>query len=326
MNNLTLIVDGNWLLMSKLFSFQKQLSTNPEKAGKALLNALVDATESVYNFLGCSNIIVVSDGGSWRKYIELPDHHNDAYKANRSKTSDIDWEFVYNIFNEYKTIMGSRGYTTSWGPKIEGDDWVWYWTNYLNSKGINGVIWSSDHDLRQLVRYDKSLICWFNSDLVLPEDMNPSDLLGAMMNPKPDPVAHIQANRVYINPADIVIGKILGGDAGDNIMSIIRYQKGSKTYKFSPTDIKKLREDIELKGPKDPYKKRKEIAKWIVENPKFKPYKFVKNHIEDMIKLNTQLVWLDKSSYPKEILENLHDTYKQGVLYEQPEIDFSFLD
>ena len=112
--------------------------------------------------------------------------------------------------------------TTSKEYRIEGDDWMWYWSRKVNASGDDALIWSSDRDLQQLVQIDGGrFTAWYNdkAGLVLPESAKKEGLEDFMGFE----VVHTEniercCDKVtYINPFEIVTEKILCGDAGDNI-------------------------------------------------------------------------------------------------------------
>ena len=85
--NTTLLIDGNWLLMSRLFAvksyFNVQNEDEEKQKGTAELedlmcrsiNIIINKFEKVVD-----NIIIVADGGSWRKSVEKPDFFEEIYK------------------------------------------------------------------------------------------------------------------------------------------------------------------------------------------------------------------------------------------------------
>ena len=172
MNKCTLIIDMNWLLISRASVMLKQFAIdNPEPALQAaqetLRGRLAEGIVTVLNRLtGVDNIIMIADGGSWRKHLEAPQVIKDVvYKGNRVKKEETDWSRIFHTLNGFMEHAKSLGITCSQGYDIEGDDWAWYWSTRLNNEGINCIIWTSDNDLKQLVRYDgeKNVFTgWYN--------------------------------------------------------------------------------------------------------------------------------------------------------------------
>ena len=96
------------------------------------------------------NIFIVSDSKkkSWRQQILDKD-----YKGTRTKTQDIDWNFVYNEYNEFKNDLKEKNFNVFEKDHIEGDDWIAALVLKGNAKNQNNVIISSDQDLLQLIYY-----------------------------------------------------------------------------------------------------------------------------------------------------------------------------
>jgi hypothetical protein len=90
-NNCTLICDGNWLLVSRFSvingGFDKNLSEAVKKQSQLELEELMAKSINIVinRFQDIDNIILVTDGGSWRKQLSVPDCLQDiVYKGNRT--------------------------------------------------------------------------------------------------------------------------------------------------------------------------------------------------------------------------------------------------
>ena len=152
--NTTLLIDGNWLLMSRLFAvrsyFNVQNDDEEKQKGTAELedllcrsiNLIINRYDGIVN-----NIVFVADGGSWRKDVEKPKFFDEVYKGNRIKDAEIDWTYVYQALEDILEMANSLGITACKAYGVEGDDWIQHWSRKLNNKGINCIIWSSDADL-----------------------------------------------------------------------------------------------------------------------------------------------------------------------------------
>ena len=88
-----LILDGNFVLNKLVFTLHK----NNLLFG-ALYTSLENTVSTYKKWYPFANVYLVSDSKekSWRKKI------NSSYKAQRKRDSDIDWEFVFNCYNEFK--------------------------------------------------------------------------------------------------------------------------------------------------------------------------------------------------------------------------------
>jgi hypothetical protein len=276
-------------------------------------------------FTDIDNIIFVADGGSWRNSIEVPDFlykektsedQSVEYKGNRVRSSDINWELLFNSYDDFITTLQSNGITACQEQGVEGDDWCYHWSTYLNSQGTNCIIWTKDNDLKQLVNIDsnKCFTAWWNSQNGLFIKDFPEEefnfLFNTEFNINEDILNNLinKSNEVTkINPSNIVIDKIIRGDAGDNIYPIILRKpktKSERLFKVATKDI-----DYSLN-----YNNDNEINKFIHNLINSKNYIGRINKSESDIikhfKYNRMLVALEKDSYPQEILdifEKYHD-------------------
>ena len=97
--NLNLIVDGNYILSRLVFTLHK----NNLLYG-ALHQSLDNAISNYKKWFPFKKVFIVSDSKekSWRKKL------NQNYKSTRKKDSDIDWEFVFTAYNEFKSNLKSN--------------------------------------------------------------------------------------------------------------------------------------------------------------------------------------------------------------------------
>lgn len=311
-NKLTILYDGGFLLMSRLFAFEKGFAIdNTEAQKKAAANAFKETMSQTLSrvlnqFPDADNIVLMSEGGSWRKNLPIPEQLEDiTYKGHREK-KPLDWTAIYRAYNEFSKNCEAAGITVSCHSAIEGDDWAWYWSRRLNAEGTSVLIWTSDCDLKQLVQvHNNAFTAWFNdkAGLVFPESMKwPDDPMEAMLNPPYQSPLVPRMSRgkkvTYINPDLIAINKILCGDAGDNIKSVVRYKKNGRTYRFADSDYKKLLSEISINSMDQFLKDAGGIAYAIANNPKFKAQGATEQAVREMIDYNTQLVWLNEAVMP----------------------------
>ena len=123
---------------------------------------------------------------------------------------------------------------------MEGDDWCYHWSRYLNEQGTNVIIWTKDKDLTQLVKMnnDRYFTIGWNEDSGIISCEMPEEDLSFLFN------AQFIANDTLfqslidkagkittINPKEIVIDKILRGDSSDNIQPIVlRFSKNNLVF------------------------------------------------------------------------------------------------
>jgi 5'-3' exonuclease len=317
----------NWLLMSRAYTMLKQFSTNAPENVKSLAvedlqSMLAKSINILINkFKAIDNIVMIADGGSWRKSLKQPSCIKDiVYKGNRKKDENTDWDLIFNTLNEFMKHAKTLGITTTQDFGVEGDDWAWYWSRKLNEEGINCMIWTSDNDLKQLVQYDGEknvFTAWYNDQagLWFDEKMKGDDIVNAVdffmapipvMNPLLEDMKRgARGPEHYINPFEIVLEKILMGDAGDNIKPVARYIKNGREFKFSNTDFQKVVSNFTINNIDDLLHQRQEIAEFISNMKKFKPYNISPSDIVDMIVFNVRLVWLNDRVIPPEIREEM---------------------
>ena len=328
-NKLTLVVDGNWLLMSRYFmkkdTFRMDLPDSVKENSSYQLADLMAQSISVIlrQFRGSiTNIIFVSDNRSWRKDYPMPSciETTDTYKGTRKNDETYDWKYIYKSISILSNNLKSIGVTTSNVYGVEGDDWCWWWSRKLNSEGTNVILWTSDEDVKQLIQEDEdtgAFTAWYEKSkgLVFNSSMKPKkfddedDELGFFMAPIM-PVNNIikslskTASISYVNPVNIINKKIYIGDQGDNILPIFTYSKKSKTYKATQKDWSKL---INFDTPgyieRDWYNNLPNLYNEIY---KIKT-KGDENNIttcDDFVEhavYNKKMVWLDESQIPREV-------------------------
>ena len=316
-NKLTVLVDGGFLLVSRAFAFEKGFTVTNSAAQKRAAAAGFKETMSqtlakiLNQFPEADNIILMSEGGSWRKNLPIPSQlEGTTYKGHREKRVEIDWNAIYKAYNEFVRNCEVAGITCSQHSTIEGDDWAWYWSRRLNEQGINVLIWTSDCDLKQLVQvHNNSFTAWYNdkAGLVLPECMKwDDDPIECMLNPPYQnevscKMVHRLKNVTYINPDLIVINKVLCGDAGDNIKACVRFKKNNRTYRFADSDYKRFMERTNISSVNEFIKRADDTATTISSIPKFEQQGATADKIREMIDYNLRLVWLNEAVIPETV-------------------------
>ncbi|MCH5167510.1 MAG: hypothetical protein J1F35_06395 [Erysipelotrichales bacterium] len=310
-SKLTLIVDGNWLLMSRLsviknrFAIEKQLSDNLKQIMTQSIKLMLRKIPKI------DNIIIVADGGSWRCDLEIPkflEDQNITYKGNREQDESLNWDLIFGAYEEWRELAQEAGITTCREFGIEGDDWCWYLSRKLNNNGTNCIIWSMDKDLTQLVQTDKDgvfTVTW--NKLYMTMEENNEDDMNFLFN------FNFSNNETLLNsiktkakevktikPIEIVIDKIIRGDAGDNIFPIIKRKSKTNPDKTFRVRVKDIKYDLDVfnENEIDNYLLNLLSSK-LYKNSVDKPYQDIYEHFN----YNKKLVMLHKSSYPKEILD-----------------------
>ena len=321
-SKLTLIVDGNWLLMSRLGVMSNRFKDDFELCHELQLMMIKSINIVLKTFHSIDNIIVVADGGSWRSNLEIPEclHHDELgkeaeYKGTRERDESINWDLIFTTYEDFLSILSSTGITISREKDVEGDDWCYHWSRYLNSIGTNVMIWSRDNDLKQLVKIDHNkcfTVWWHKEDGLYTDEYNEEDmnfLFNNSFNENESILNEltIKSNKVVrINPKTIIIEKIIRGDGSDNILPVLVKEpktKGGRQYKVTHKEI-----DYNLD-----YNDQNKVQEYFNNILQSKSWAGrVNKSIEDILKhfeYNRTLVFLDKSVYPKNILE-IFDEHK----------------
>jgi len=148
---INLIIDGNFLLNRLVFPLAKA-----NQLYGLLHKSLEKSVNNYRTWYPFNNIFFVSDSkASWRKNLYSE------YKANRKKDADIDWEFVYIAYDEFKQSLPKHIKILE-QESIEGDDWIWGIVKQSNKLGYSNLIMSNDYDIKQLIDKSISDKSWIN--------------------------------------------------------------------------------------------------------------------------------------------------------------------
>lgn len=325
-SKLTLIVDGNWLLMSRLSVLNNKYSDDYALCHDLQLMLIQSMSIVLRTFPHIDNIIFVTDGGSWRNKLELPDYLKDEhikngvnveYKGTREKSSNFNWDLLFSSYEDFISILNSTGITACKEQNVEGDDWCWHWSKFLNSEGTNCIIWSKDNDLKQLVSVDsnKCFTVWWNKENGIFAEESASNAkqtdMDFFFNPhysQNEDIFNSIQNKAksvnFIDPKSIVIDKIIRGDGSDNILPIILRKSKTNSSKKFKVSAKDLPEKLD-------YNDKNKVKEYITNLLSLKNYaNRVEKTADEVFKhfeYNKRLVVLEEQSYPKEILEKLNN-------------------
>lgn len=333
-NKCTLIVDGNWLLISRLSMCKQSFDVNASDEDKKLAkDELCDIMTRTINVTLCKlesaidNVIFVADGYSWRKLLDKPSSRTDiAYKGNRQREVTLDWEAIFDAMKLEMESLASNNCTVTRCDNTEGDDLIYYWSKRLNSEGINTVIWSTDNDLKQLIRHNDNdtFTAWYNDSngLFLHNSYDTSSLDSIdffMMYENPSlTILKQSVHRVsYINPDEIVMAKIVCGDSSDNIKSLIIQKRGNKNYRITEKVWAQVQNELGIRNTEEFYEHRDDIIKRLCEI-KSVDYDAERDNITEIFDYNRQLVHLHEDSYPEYVKEQM----KTIGEYKQFDIDY----
>jgi 5'-3' exonuclease len=240
MVKLCLLIDANYMMYRSVFILQK-LKTLYGDLETLLLNDYNNITNA-YPF---HMIHVVSDSKTnWRKKI-YPE-----YKGKRKKDSDIDWEFVFDTFDTFKDkIKGRNNCLLHQIELFEGDDIIAHIVTESNKQGYSNLIVSNDGDLHQLLEFsttnnyinmmynhkfqDERLYVPKNYSIFIKhiEDNTVDDIFDMSDDTEFrnyfDKVTS-KAKVTSVNKEESYFKKLVAGDSGDNIMSVVKTLKDSR--------------------------------------------------------------------------------------------------
>lgn len=315
--SLSLIIDGNWLLMSRLSILRMRIKDEDTLVKEVKLMMIKSINKLVREIPAIDNVIFVADGGSWRNRVQIPDFlkkDHITYKGNREKDKDLDWDKIFAGYDEFIDVLKETGVYVCREQYIEGDDWVAYWSKKLNSKNINCLIWSADRDLTQLVKIDPKTkvftACWNKNYMTIESIDHTTDDDTDFFFTSPDVTSNqtllenicMKAKKINeIHPMDIVIDKIIRGDLGDNVIPVV-YKKGKSTDKLFRVASKELDLNLDITRLDDVNAYFEELL-----NKKAWQNKATAN-IDEIVEhffYNERLVWLDPSQYPDEIIQKM---------------------
>lgn len=317
-----LIIDGNYILSKLVFTLHK----NNLLFG-ALHKSLENTISNYRKWYPFANIYLVSDSKekSWRKQF------TSAYKATRKKDSDIDWNFVYTAYGEFKESVGSSCKVLE-APHVEGDDWISFLAERANKEGRSTIIVSNDYDIKQIVGYslDPLYINIMSNEmhnrekLFLPKDYQL--FLNRVSKLPSDDIFDLNDNTEFlalmkrfidkyelneINPVESLMIKIISGDQSDNISSVWSVTKNGKTRGIGAKGAKAIYDsyieefgEVDLGDPD----LHENIADLICEKKKLSKTKI--EEIVDNIKDNFRLIDLRLHNLPDEIVSKMDRVYE----------------
>lgn len=241
MVKLSLTIDGNYFLYRAVFILHRLRTLYGD-----LETLLLKDYNNLTNAYPFHMIYVVSDSKrSWRKNLYAE------YKGKRKKEEKIDWEFVFDTFDKFKeSIKGRHNCLLYQIDPFEGDDLIAHIVNETNKEGISNLIVSNDGDLHQLLRFNTAenyinLIYnhkFQNEKLFVPKNYSiflkhiEDTTEGDIFDLNDDNIDFInyfdkitsKAKIDAINPEESYFKKIVAGDSGDNILSVVKFTRETK--------------------------------------------------------------------------------------------------
>lgn len=292
----------------------------------------------ILRLINPNRVIFTFDSKSWRKSIKIEE--NDGYKANREKSTAINWDNIFRLINEFKDVLKSAGFIVSDIQNAEADDLISLWTyELLWKRNEHVIIVSSDEDIRQLVganliggnNLSKAKFCTVYNPisyskkvpkkLYVPDFFNKwidtedgNDIFNLSSDVDKDEYKRLRDQDgikfEQIKGSDIALRKIFCGDDGDNIPAIYTWinDKGKET-RITESKYEKIKETLNISDYLDLYDNADKILEMITTIAKQKP----SINIKARIKRQIDLVVLDPNIFPIEIIDEF-DKQKESLI------------
>lgn len=320
-----LILDGNFILSKNTFTLHK----NNLLFG-ALYKSLENSISNYRRWYPFTNVYLVSDSRekSWRKRFFKE------YKSQRKKDSDIDWQFVYNTYNDLKKDFSTKGIKVLELSQLEGDDWISYLVNKSNQAGRSTIIVSNDYDIKQLLSWSINpsyinIMCneiQNRQKIFLPTNYGIflSELKKISLD---DDIFNLNDNEDFLklingfiekyetsvsDALESLLVKIISGDSSDNIKSVWWVQKAGRKIgigeKGAKSIIEKYKEEFGEVNLMDP-DFADNISDLICEKKNLS-----KSSIKDISKnviFNKRMVDLSLENIPQELLDDMDKLYNR---------------
>ena len=317
---MNLTIDGNYILNRNVFPLVKDRLLYGH-----LYDSLQKSLDTYSKWYPFKNIYFISDSKTnWRKNV-YPD-----YKGNRKKSDDIDWEFVYSTYEEFKNNLPNRIKLLE-TDLVEGDDWFYYLCNYHNNKKESILMVSNDGDLQQMIKTGDGYINLMvnenhrHNNIFLPQEYK--TWLSNRYDTMPLPglfddysedhdelkfIESLSSTREVkdVDPLYVIFEKLVAGDRGDNIKTVWgKLDKKGNLRGLGAKSAEKLYQMyLEYFGlPAFDEECFDRITDIIIEFKKLESREF--NQINENIIFNNTLVNFDE--IPNGIIDRIKDTYER---------------
>jgi 5'-3' exonuclease len=334
---INILIDGNYIYHKTLgivAGYGKRegvVLEDPEQQSVFMRKVVNDLCHMISNFPKNSRVIFVKDSKSWRKSIPI---ENGGYKSSRKKDEDVDWSIFYELFDKFGLILEERGAIYSKCDGAEGDDLVFIWSRFMNSRNENCVIISGDTDLTQLMAPSSDTRGWTiqwtantkNDVVYVPlnffesagdiELKTAQSIFDMSVGVTDNDISYIKKlsdgkSVVEVDPKIISFRKILQGDDGDSVPSVWeKLNATGKRVRLSDGKYDKIIESLEKSNYSESFSEellhdeeyKKHMAGLILRIFGDTDNSDNRNKLISNISRNMSLVWLDKNIIPKEIV------------------------
>ncbi len=347
---INVLIDGNYIFHKTFGVFGGYGNKNPEdilgsenEQSMFIRKISTDLCASLRSIPTGGKLIFTADSRSWRKDVEI---EGGGYKSNRIKDEEVDWTVFFNLLESFGNHLEKMGFVFSKVTGAEGDDLLYFWADYLNTKGQNCIIVSGDKDMHQLARWKQEnwTIVWNanskNNVLSVPfgwqenwlhKKSDPSIFeMGNIMDPDREKMKEfVQKNDVLeINPRDFIFTKMLVGDKGDAVPGIWEFVVNGKINRLTPKKAEAVLNSLQETKWKDTEFSEliedQEFLDW-VSGYCLRLMKDIDNtenrkKAAENLQRNYKLMWLDKTVIPMEVIRGAVAELKRGISLERKPI------
>ena len=337
---LNLIIDASGIFYRTLFTVGNYGNAKGEKLldskhsqGVFVRKLATDLSALVRGVENVDRTIIAMDSSSWRKTIAIDDG---GYKIDRKKDeSTINWNAFYELTDKFCELLTQKGYIKWRIPGAEADDLLYLGKKKFNEAGENVILMTGDRDMLQTLCYNENGTWTIALDPVLNRKKVSvtKETLEAKSSNEPNEVSlfdtstWVDAGDVLdslmkshelniVDPVKIRVKKILLGDGGDSVPSVVTWPNSKNPAKMSNItdsvytkilidtpavenlDWKMLQEGIHLE----------DIARTI---ERVKKITVNRDKLLANIERNCKLVILDSSVIPVEIQNLFHESHSQ---------------
>jgi 5'-3' exonuclease len=347
---INVLIDGNYIFHKTFGVFGGYGNKNPgdilgseNEQSMFIRKISTDLCSSLRSIPAGGKLIFTADSRSWRKDVEI---EGGGYKSNRVKDEEVDWTVFFHLLEAFGNHLEKMGFIFSRVTGAEGDDLLYYWADYLNTKGQDCVILSGDKDMHQLARWKGNnwTIVWNanskNNMLSVPqewesnwlnkkEDVSIFDMNSAMDPDKEKMKDFVQKNEITeINPRDFIFIKMLIGDKGDAVPGIWESIVNGKTNRLTPKKAETILESLQdTKWKESSFQdliQDSEFLDWIsgYSLRLIKEIDTTENRKKaaENLKRNYKLMWLDKTVIPMEVTTRAVEELRRGISLEKKPI------
>lgn len=346
---LSLIIDGNYLLnkVIRLLYAERSLynPADPDMIPKETPFIAMELELALYNIVQkmkrlamWSNVYIVADApGNWRKK-KFPE-----YKAKRKKDDSIDWDIVYECYDNWKQGMSELpNFKVLWQSGLEGDDWMAYITHKENSQGGSCVIATGDGDMNQLVRCGWNEPKWINIQwkdffsnysFFMPHDYREwmADFgtteafdvfnMDTRTNASQEVVTKIEDAYSFetVYWKEFLFKKLIEGDKSDNVASVLTKEQNMKNGSIrhvgiGPGTSEKIWSDYVALYGDDPDLESEEFIEELVpivlDRMKVKDHQLgaKERKLKHNIDRNKEIMFLDERYLPEQQIKQLNES------------------